>query len=123
MLLAGYVCTRPATFYLDDCSSVHVLKSFYLFLPIRAIKVLMYSDVESIDVHNIPHVVIGTYPGFCARTKTTKTRLIRQIIFITTILDKAHNAASFQNMNMLKSIHSRYPVLVPATKVRKDEEL
>ncbi len=93
------------------------------FNPNGDVKVVLYTDIDAIKLDEMPHVVIATYAGFCARNKSTKTRLVRQIVFTTMVLDEAHNAASIQNLNMLKSMHSRYTLLLTATKVREDDEL
>ena len=93
------------------------------FSPIGQVDVVLYSDIDAIDIHNMPHVVIATYAGFNARTKTTKTRLVRQMMFTTMILDEAHNAASPQNLKMVQGVHSRHSILLTATMIREDAEL
>ena len=95
--------------------------------PVGDVKVRCCTDFDAgnLSPEEMPHVVITTYGQLCARRKTTVSKLLHNLPFVTAVYDEAHSAASKEAMRC----HEKFPVraahtiLLTATKVREDDEL
>ena len=88
------------------------------FEPLRSVCVVAGNERCG---RGLPDVVISTYSAF---TKVTRhSRLVRQLVYDTVILDEAHGAASASVLALIDCMHVQYWCALTATKVREDEEL
>jgi DNA excision repair protein ERCC-3 len=88
------------------------------FEPLRSVCVVAGNQR---DGRGLPDVVISTYSTFVKLTR--HSRLVRQLVYDTVILDEAHGAASASVLALIDRMHVQYWCALTATKVREDEEL
>ena len=98
----------------------HTLETFFVSMHPDAY-IMVADNTELRFKKDFPTIVLSTYSSFSSNNN--RTRLLKQLVYDTVILDEAHTAAAKTHLQLIDKLHCVWACGLTATKVREDGEL